>query len=277
MDWLTEWVVNIDWIDHSLKLLGAVAIFIFGRWVSKRLVNGLGRVMKARNLDDLLIQFVSNILSVLLLVMVILIAINYLGIPITPLLAILGGAALAVGLALQSSLSNFASGIMLVAFRPFTKGDFVDAGGVAGTVQSVGIFHTELKTPDNRHIVVGNSSITSSNITNFSAYDTRRIDLVIGVHYDDDLKLARSVIEKVLREHPNVLDDPEPTIMLMDLGESSVDFAVRPWVKSTEFWPTRGQLLEQLKAELEAAGCSIPFPQRDVHHYNHPAAAEKSD
>lgn len=269
MDWLTEWVVNIDWIDHSLKLLGALAIFIFGRWVSKRLVNGLGRVMKARNLDDLLIQFVSNILSVLLLVMVILIAINYLGIPITPLLAILGGAALAVGLALQSSLSNFASGIMLVAFRPFTKGDFVDAGGVAGTVQSVGIFHTELQTPDNRHIVVGNSSITSSIITNFSAYATRRIDLVIGVHYDDDLKVARSVIEKVLQNHPNVLDDPEPTIMLMDLGESSVDFAVRPWVKSSEFWPTRGQLLEQLKSELEAAGCSIPFPQRDVHHYNH--------
>ena len=255
------------------KVVSAILIFIIGRWIAKAVIRLLQGQMKRREMDELLINFVGNILYSVLLITVLLVAVGSLGVQITPLVAVLGGLALAVGLALQSSLSNFASGIMIIAFHPFTRGHFVEAGGVSGVVQKVGIFQTELKTPDNRHVIVPNSSITSSPITNYSTYETRRVDLVVGVHYDDDLKLARATIEKVLKAHEKVLDDPEPTIMVLDLGDSSVDFAVRPWVNASDFWPVRGELLEQLKVALEEAGCSIPFPQRDVHVFNEKPAS----
>ena len=156
-------------------------------------------------------------------------------------------------------------GVMLVLFRPFTKGDYVEAGGTSGTVTEVGLFQSVLNTPDNRRVIVPNGQITSDNITNYSAYDTRRIDLIIGVGYGDDLKVARSTIEKVLGDHDKVLDEPAPVIWVMELGDSSVNFAVRPWVQAADYWGVRSELLESLKVELEAAGCEIPFPQRDVH------------
>ncbi|TVS10850.1 MAG: mechanosensitive ion channel family protein [Wenzhouxiangella sp.] len=271
MDNVNQLLVDYNVIDLTIRLLGAILIFIVGRWIARRIVSMISKTMGKRGIDELLITFVGNILGVVLLLVVVLIAVGHLGIEVTPLIAILGGAAIAVGLALQSSLSNFASGIMLVSFRPFTRGNFVEAGGVSGVVQSVGIFNTQLQTPDNRLVIVGNSAITGSPITNYSAYETRRIDLIIGVHYDDDLKLARDTIMRVLTSHEKVLEDPEPAIMLMELGDSSVDFAVRPWVRSEDFWPTRSDLLEQLKGELENAGCSIPFPQRDVHLFNESA------
>lgn len=271
---LHELFTDLNVYERSISLLGAILIFIVGRWIGRRVVSGINRVMRKRGIDDLLVSFVSNILSVVLLLVVVLIAVGHIGIEITPLIAILGGAAIAVGFALQNSLSNFASGIMLVTFHPFGRGDFVEAGGVSGVVQTVGIFNTTLKTPDNRMVIIGNSAITGSAITNFSAYDTRRIDLIIGVDYGDDLKTARATIERVLKAHEKVLDDPAPTILLMELGDSSVDFAVRPWVKSEDFWVVRSDLLEQLKAELEQAGCSIPFPQRDVH--LHQVATDKA-
>lgn len=277
MDDMQQLLVDYNVIELGIRLLGAILIFIIGRWIARRLVSLVGKTMRKRGIDDLLITFISNILGVILLLVVVLISVGHLGIEVTPLIAILGGAAIAIGLALQSSLSNFASGIMLVSFRPFTRGNFVEAGGVSGVVQSVGIFHTTLQTPDNRLVIVGNSAITGSPITNYSAYDTRRIDLIIGVHYDDDLKLARDTIMGVLKAHENVLEDPEPVIMLMELGDSSVDFAVRPWVRSEHFWPTRSDLLEQIKTALEEAGCSIPFPQRDVHVYNDGGYAGKAD
>ena len=277
MDDMQQLLVDYNVIELGIRLLGAILIFIIGRWIARRLVSLVGKTMRKRGIDDLLITFISNILGVILLLVVVLISVGHLGIEVTPLIAILGGAAIAIGLALQSSLSNFASGIMLVSFRPFTRGNFVEAGGVSGVVQSVGIFHTTLQTPDNRLVIVGNSAITGSPITNYSAYDTRRIDLIIGVHYDDDLKLARDTIMGVLKAHENVLEDPEPVIMLMELGDSSVDFAVRPWVRSEHFWPTRSDLLEQIKTALEEAGCSIPFPQRDVHVYNDNGDAGKAD
>ena len=273
MDNAIEWFAELNYMEALLQILGAIAIFIIGRWIVRAMVGIMRRRLRKRDMDAMLVGFLTSIVSAVLTVAVVLAAIGYVGVPITPLIAILGGAALAVGLALQSSLSNFASGIMLVGFRPFTRDNFVEAGGVSGTVMRVGIFNTELKTPDNRYVVVPNSSITSSPITNYSAYDTRRIDLMIGVHYEDDLKLARDTISRVLSKHEKVLDDPAPTIMLMELGDSSVDFAVRPWVNASDFWPTRSELLEQLKTELEAAGCSIPFPQRDVHVYNEDKAA----
>lgn len=273
MEALQEWWSNIETataLALAWKLIGALLIFIIGRWVVKAINGLIRRAFNRRDMDPMLVNFLTNIIYALLLISVILAAVSYLGVPITPMIAILGGAALAVGLALQSSLSNFASGVMLIGFRPFTKGHYVEAGGVSGTVERVGMFNSELVTPDNRSVIVPNSQITSSPITNYSAFDTRRIDLIIGVDYADDLKLARDTIWKVITGHEKVLEDPEPAILMMDLADSSVNFAVRPWVKSEDYWVVRSELLEIIKAELESAGCSIPFPQRTIHHIGEP-------
>ncbi|MDR9390097.1 MAG: mechanosensitive ion channel [Wenzhouxiangella sp.] len=268
IDSITQWAANFDL--QLISRLGidfavAVVIVVIGRWVAKALVAALRRAFTKKQLDPLLIDFTTNILYVILLGAVVLVGVAYVGVDITPLMVLLGGSALAIGLALQSSLSNFASGLMLVAFRPFTQGHFVEAGGVSGTVAHVGIFNTDLVTPDNRHIVVPNSQITGSSITNYSAYGTRRIDLLIGVHYDDDLKLARDTIAAVFAKHDKVLDDPAPQILIMDLADSAVNIAARPWVNADDYWVVRSELLEQIKVALEAAGCSIPYPQTDLH------------
>ncbi len=268
MDNFEEFLAGIELttvMSWVWQVLAAALIFIIGRWVVKIIIGMLRKTLLGRGLDAMLTNFLTNILYVILLIAVLLSAVTYLGVPVTPAIAVLGAAGLAVGLALQSSLSNFASGVMLVGFHPFGEGDFVDAGGVSGTVMKVGIFHTVLKTPDNKLVIVPNSQVTGSSITNFSAHDTRRIDMIIGVDYSDDLQAARAAIQRVLDKHEKILEDPAPVIMLMDLGDSSVDFAVRPWVASSDYWPVRGELLEQIKNELESAGCSIPFPQRDVH------------
>lgn len=265
---IQNWFQNLETgqiIALTWQVVGALLIFIIGRWVAKAIAGFLRRALTKREVEILLINFLTSIIYVFLLLCVILAAISFLGIPITPLIAVLGGAALAIGLALQSSLSNFASGVMLVGFRPFSTGDFVEAGGVSGTVQDVGMFQTQLKTPDNRKVIVPNSEITSQPITNYSAFDTRRIDLVMGVGYDDDLKVAQSVMKKVIEGHDKVLKDPAPAILMLELADSSVNFGVRPWVKTPDYWAVRSDLLESLKVELEAAGCSIPYPQRDLH------------
>ena len=270
MDNVMEYVTQFDLSSVTamgLKLAAAVVILIIGRWVAKAFTGFLRRNMQKRNMDALLVDFSTRILYAVLLLVIVLTAIASVGVDIAPLMVLLGGSALAVGLALQGSLSNFASGLMLVIFHPFGKGDFVEAGGVSGTVIRVGIFNTELKTPDNRNIVVPNSSITGSPITNFSANPTRRVDLLIGVHYDDDLKVARDTIMNVLKSHDKVLEDPAPVVLVMELADSSVNIAARPWVNSGDFWVVRSELMEQIKSALEAAGCSIPFPQRDVHLY----------
>lgn len=266
MDSIKSWLTTID--SELLAVFGtklgiALLILIVGRWLTKGVLAFITRTMNKRNVDSLLTDFVTRILSIALLVVVVLTAVAYVGIDITPLVVLLGGSALAIGLALQSSLSNFASGMMLVAFRPFTKGHYVEAGGVGGTVTKVSMFNTEMVTPDNRHIIVPNSAITSATITNYSAHDTRRIDLVIGVHYNDDLKVARDTIAGVLQAHSKVLTEPGPQILVMDLADSSVNIAARPWVASADYWAVRSELLEQIKVALETAGCSIPYPQRD--------------
>jgi len=268
MDAITEFFQNIDTatlLAWGWKVVAALLIFVIGRWVAKLVTSALRRMMGSRGLDPMLVAFLGAILYAILIVAVVIAAVGQLGIQTTPLVAVLGAAGLAVGLALQNSLGNFASGVMLVLFRPFSKGDFVEAGGTAGTVDEVGIFTTVLNTPDNRRIIVPNGQITNDTITNYSAYDTRRIDLVIGVGYDDDLKVARAEIEKVLEAHAKVLEDPAPAVMLLDLADSSVNFAVRPWVASSDYWVVRGELMEQIKDALSEAGCSIPFPQRDIY------------
>ncbi len=268
MDAVIEYFNNLDTatlLGWAWKLVAALLIFFIGRIVAKLISGFLANLMRKRGIDDMLANFLSVVLYAILLVAVIIAAISQLGIQTTPLIAVLGAAGLAVGLALQNSLGNLAAGVMLVLFRPFTKGDYVEAGGTSGTVTEVGLFQSVLNTPDNRRVIVPNGQITSENITNYSAYDTRRIDLIIGVGYGDDLKVARSTIEKVLGDHDKVLDDPAPVIWVMELGDSSVNFAVRPWVQAADYWGVRSELLESLKVELEAAGCEIPFPQRDVH------------
>ena len=247
------------------RIVGALAVFVIGRWVVAFIVRWLQFAMQKAEVDVTLMGFLANVLRVSLMVLVLLTAVGVLGIPTTNFLAIIGAAGLAVGLALKDSLSNFSAGVMLVLFRPFKAGDFIDAAGVSGTVESIGIFKTDIKTPDNRVVVVPNGLIYGGTITNFSAKDTRRIDLVIGISYDDDIRKAHTLIADVISEESRVLSDPAPQIMLLELGDSSVNIAVRPWVASPDYWSVRAQLLERIKVTLEENGLSIPFPQRDIH------------
>ena len=214
-------------------------------------------------------NFLANIIYAVLLTAVIIAALQSVGLPVTSLVAVLGAAGLAVGLALKDSLGNFAAGVMLVMFRPFTKGDFVEVAGTSGKVDEVRIFSTILTTPDNKQVTIPNGQVAGDTITNYSALDQRRVDLVFGVGYDDDLKVARGVLERICRDHPKVLDDPATAIFVANLGDSSVDFNVRPWCRTEDYWDVYGDLLETGKVELEAAGCSIPYPQRDVHTYHY--------
>lgn len=251
--------------DWGMKLLLALVIFIVGRWVSKMITRAFRRAIHRPEIDDTLEDFLGNILHAILMVAVILAAVDTLGVNITSLLAVVGAAGLAIGLALKDSLGNFAAGVMLILFRPFTKGDFVEVAGTSGSVEEVRVFNTILVTPDNKQITIPNALITAEPITNYSANDQRRVDLVIGVGYDDDLKRANEVITRVVTGHPKVLDEPAFKIFVTELADSSVNFNVRPWVRTEDYWTVYGDLLESLKVELEKAGCNIPYPQRDVH------------
>ena len=257
----------------AVKIVLALLIYIVGKWVVKRIASLTRKLLEARDVDPTLVNFLSNIVSAVLLVAVILAALDTLGLPVTSLLAVVGAAGLAIGLALKDSLGNFAAGVMLVMFRPFTKGDFVEVAGVAGKVDEVRIFSTILTTGDNKQVIIPNGQVAADTITNYTAKDTRRIDMVFGVGYDDDLKVARDVLTRVCSGHPKVLQEPALNIFVLNLGDSSVDFAVRPWSKTEDYWTVWGDILEQGKIELEAAGCNIPYPQTDVHlHAQNPLA-----
>jgi small conductance mechanosensitive channel len=251
--------------DWAIKIVLALLIYIVGKWVARRVTRFVGKLMSRAEMDNTLVAFLSNIIYALLLAIVILAALDKLGVPVTSALAILGAAGLAIGLALKDSLGNFAAGVMLVFFRPFKKGDFVEVAGVAGTIDEVRIFSTILTTPDNKQIIIPNGQVGAGSITNYSAKEQRRVDMVFGVSYDDDLKVARKVLTELCANHPLVLDDPETKIFVMNLGDSSVDFAVRPWAMTADYWTVYGDLLEQGKMALEEAGCSIPYPQSDLH------------
>jgi small conductance mechanosensitive channel len=271
MDAIRNYITDNNIIDllisGAINLTIALAIFVIGKWLAKMSQNALGKLLRKRKVDDVLVDFLGTITFALVIIVVVVAAFDQLGIPATSFLAILGAAGLAIGLALKDSLSNFASGVMLVLFRPFTKGDFIDAGGVTGTVDEIRLVSTTLTTGDNKLITIPNSLIYNSTITNFSAKDTRRIDMVFGVGYDDDLKVCASTLKKICDEHAKVLAEPATNIFITNLGDSSVDFAVRPWVKGSDYWGVRADILETAKLELEAAGCSFPYPQTDVHLY----------
>jgi small conductance mechanosensitive channel len=256
MELATEWALN---------LVIAIVIFVVGKWIAHRVQDTLEKILRMRKVDEVLVDFLGTISSVLIIVIAVVAAFDTLGIPATSFMAIIGAAGLAIGLALKDSLSNFASGVMLVMFRPFTKGDFIDAGGITGTVDEIHLVSTLLTTPDNKAVIVPNALMYTSAITNFSAKDTRRVDMVIGVGYNDDLKVVADILKKVCGDHPLVLKDPGTKIFINNLGDSAVDFVVRPWVKSEDYWTVLANILETAKVELEAAGCNIPYPQTDVH------------
>ena len=269
MDAIKEFLANTDIVGMlttgAINLVIALVIFIVGKWLARRVQNAFEKLLRKRGVDDVLVDFLGTIVSSLIIIAAIIAAVDTLGIPATSFMAILGAAGLAVGLALKDSLSNFASGVMLVLFRPFAKGDFVDAGGILGTVEEIQLVSAILTTPDNKQIIVPNSLMYGSAITNYSAKDTRRVDMVRGVGYDDDLKVAANVLKKICDDHPKILGEPATKIFINNLGDSAVDFVVRPWVKSEDYWNVLADILETAKVDLEAAGCNIPYPQTDVH------------
>ena len=268
--------LGIDWaglyqqfqtigITFGIRIIAAIAIFVIGRMVARVVTNGIEKVLASRDVDKILQTFFSNLVYWALMTFVIIAAINQVGIQTTSLIAIMGAAGLAVGLALQGSLSNFAAGVLIVMFRPYKVGDFVEAAGIAGSVVQVQILTTVLKTGDNKQIVVPNAQIMSGIITNYSANDTRRIDLVIGIGYDDDIDKTRDTIQQLVDADDRILKDPACLIAVSELADSSVNFVVRPWVKSADYSAVNFGLTEAIKKRFDKEGISFPYPQRDVH------------
>lgn len=253
------------------NLIYAIVIFVVGKWLAKSLAALVGRLMTRAKVDIALVGFVTAIVKIGITVFAIVAAIDKIGIKTTSFLAILGAAGLAIGMALQGTLSNFAAGVMLILFKPFSVGDFVEGGGVTGVVKEIQIFNTVLHTGDNRKIIVPNSKIGGETITNYTAIDRRRIDMVFGVSYDDDLKKAKQILLDVVLADPRVLKDPAPVVAVSELADSSVNIILRPWVKPSDYWGVHWDTTEKVKEELEAAGLSIPYPQRDIH-MNSPSA-----
>ena len=253
--------------EFGIDIIAALAIFIIGRWVANLITKGVRRLLERADVDATLVKFLSNIVRILLLIFVILAAIGQLGIQTTSLIAVLGAAGLAVGLALQGSLSNFAAGVLVIIFRPYKVGDYIEAAGVSGTVDEVQIFNTVMNTPDNKRIIVPNSQITGGIITNYSAHETRRVDFTFGIGYADDIDKAKKIIEEVLTADERVLEDPAPQIVVAELADSSVNIVARPWAKAADYWGLKFEVTETVKKRFDAEGISIPFPQRDVHVY----------
>jgi len=250
---------------YGPAVLQAIVIYIVGKWVARILRGIFRRVLLKSRVDPTLTNFVVNVAYAVLVVFVIIAAVDKLGVQTTSFVALLGAAGLAVGFALQGSLSNFASGVMIILFRPFKLGDFVEAGGASGVIESIDMLVTVLTTADNKKIIVPNSTMMGGKIVNYSAHPTRRVDMVFGIGYDDDLQKAKKILETILANHPLVLKDPAPAVALGELADSSVNFNVRPWVKTEDYWTVYSEIHETVKLEFDKLNISIPFPQRDVH------------
>lgn len=274
--------IDIDWammfdelqttgLDLGLNLLAAAVIFFVGRIVARMLVKGIRKLMAAQSIDPILVSFVSSLVHWTLMSFVIIAAITKLGVQTASLVALIGAAGLAVGLALQGSLANFAAGVLIVLFRPYKVGDWVEAAGVAGTVIQVQVLTTILNTADNKQIIIPNGQIMDSIITNYTANDRRRIDLVVGVGYDDDIDKVRKTVEELVSADSRILKDPACQIAVAELGDSSVNFNIRPWVQSSDYWAVRFDLIEAIKKRFDKEDISFPFPQRDVHLYQESA------
>jgi small conductance mechanosensitive channel len=263
VNWLNN---NQDLLfQYSVNVLSALVILVIGNWVVKAIANALAQVLRNKEIDNAVVDFVHTLVRYLLFVVVLVAALGRIGVETASVVAILGVAGLAVGLALQGSLSNFAAGVLIVAFRPFKSGDYVEMAGVSGFVDSIQIFSTALKTPDNKMVVVPNGAILASPIINYSHHDTRRIDFVVGVSYGANLEQTKKVLTEVLARESRVLSSPEPTIGVAELSDSSVNLVVRPWVRTADYWGAYFDLLQAIKEGLDEEGIEIPFPQMDVH------------
>ena len=252
-------------IPWGINIVMALVIYIIGKFVVGVLVNVFGKVLARSKYDDMLIDFVKAIVNATLMLFVIVASLDKLGVNTTSIVAIFGAAGLAIGLSLQGSLQNFAAGVMLLIFRPFKADDFINAGGEMGTVNSISIFTTMLTTPDNKQIIVPNGKIYGGNITNFSANETRRVDMVVGISYDSDLRKAKEILNEMVAADERILKDPAPNVAVSELADSSVNFVVRPWVKSADFWDVKFDFTEAIKLRFDSEGIGIPFPQMDVH------------
>ena len=251
--------------QYGLRILGALIIFLIGRWLAKIASQWIEKALIKSRLDKTLVSFIKNLSYIVLLVLVAMAAVKPIGIETAQFAVALGAAGLAIGLALQGSLSNFASGFLMIIFHPFKVGDFIEAAGIKGTVKEIQIFNTIVNTPDNVRAIIPNAKITDSNILNYTATGTRRVDLVIGVSYEDDLKKAKSIIEGVLASDDRILNDPAPKVAVSELADSSVNFVVRPWVNSADYWDVYFEMTAKIKLALDQNGITIPFPQRDIH------------
>jgi small conductance mechanosensitive channel len=267
METVQNWFIDNQamLLNFVINLLVALAIIFIGKFVANMIRNGVAKVMRHKGMDDAIISFISSLLYGMLFFIVIVAAVSHLGFNTSSLVAIVGAAGLAIGLALQGSLSNFASGVLLIVFKPFKSGDFIEVSGVAGIVENILIFSTQLRTGDNKTVIIPNGSITSGTITNYSTKPTRRIDLIIGVSYDADLAKTKALLLEITHADERVLKDPDVTVGVSELADNSVNFVVRPWVKSSDYWPTYFDLLQKIKVELDKAGIEIPYPQLSIH------------
>ncbi|MDF7806708.1 mechanosensitive ion channel [Pontiellaceae bacterium B12219] len=256
-------------VVFGVKIVAALLVLIIGLWLAKLITGGVAKLMAKRGVDVTLAKFCCSLVSVGLKAFVFIAALEKLEVKTASFIAILGAAGLAIGLALQGSLANFAAGVLMLIFKPFKVGDFIDAGGTAGSVLEIGIFTTILKSPDNKKIIVPNAQVTGGAITNVNTFGTRRLDLVAGIGYGDDIDKARQVLNDIIASDERILKDPAPTVAVVELADSSVNFVVRPWCNSADYWGLHFDLTEAIKKKFDEAGISIPFPQRDVHVYEH--------
>jgi len=255
-------------LPFLFKFLAAILIYIIGKFLAKVISNAIERIMRKSKVDESLVGFTKNAVNAVVIIFTILAAVNKLGVQTTSFIAILGAAGLAIGMALQGTLANFASGVMLIIFRPFKAGDFISGGGIMGSVKEIQIFNTILAGPDNRKIIVPNSKLTGDTIINFSDIEERRIDLTFGISYNDDIQKAKDILNRLIEEDSRILKTPASLIAVSELADSSVNLVCRPWVKPGDYWGVYFDLLEKGKIALEEGGLSIPYPQNDVHVYN---------
>ena len=262
-----EQLIETYVLPWGINIVMAFVIFMVGKFIARILVNIAKKIMTKAKVDNILVNFIGSIISTVLLLFVVIASLDQLGVDTTSLIALIGAAGLAIGLALQGSLQNLASGVMLIVFRPFNDGDFIEAAGVIGVVESIGIFTTTMRSGDNREIIVPNGAIFGGTITNYSRRATRRVDMVFGIGYDDDIKIAKDILNRILDEDERILKDPAPVVAVAELADSSVNFNVRPWCATGDYWDVYFDTHEKVKLAFDAEGISIPYPQMDVHQH----------
>ncbi|TPV52753.1 mechanosensitive ion channel [Aestuariibacter sp. GS-14] len=270
-----EMYINTYAIPWGINIAMAIIIFVLGRMVVGVIISMIGKLMAKSKYDAMLVDFLKSILNAILMLFVVVASLDQLGVDTTSLVAILGAAGLAIGLSLQDSLKNFAAGVMLLVFKPFRSGDFIEAAGTAGVVKKIGIFTSTMNTPDNKEIIVPNGKIYGDNIVNYSAMATRRADMTFGIGYGDDLLKAKTLLEQMVTEDERILTEPAPVVAVSSLGDSSVNFVVRPWVKKEDYWAVIWAFTENVKLRFDQEGISIPFPQMDVHLYKESEGQEE--